>query len=63
VSNFKAVEVPLTAWRVTSTCWKFFLQLSMNGFLGQVGTKKYKEKKVAVLYGKIIVYRIACKMI
>jgi hypothetical protein len=62
VSNFKAVEVPPTAWRVTSTCWKFFLQLSMNGFLTAVeGPKNYKEKKVAVLYGKIIVYRIACK--
>jgi len=62
VSNFKAVEVPLTAWRVTSTCWKFFLQLSMNGFLrAGEGLKKYKEKKVAVLYRKIIVYRITCK--
>jgi hypothetical protein len=62
VSNFKAVEVPLTAWRVTSTCWKFFLQLSMYGFLrAGEGLKNYKEKKVAVLSGKIIVYRIACK--
>jgi hypothetical protein len=45
VSNFKPVEVPLTAWRVTSTCWKFFLQLSMNGFLRAGGDQKIQRKE------------------
>jgi hypothetical protein len=53
VSNFKAVEVPLTAWRATSTCWKFFLQLSMNGFLRAVeGPKNTKKRKLQCFTGR-----------
>jgi hypothetical protein len=44
-------QVPLTAWRVTFTCWEFLLRaVHEMGFLrAGEGPKKYKENKVAVL--------------
>jgi hypothetical protein len=52
VGNFQVVEVPLIARRITSTCLKLLLQaVHETGFLrAGEGPKKYKEKKVAMLY-------------
>jgi hypothetical protein len=46
------VKVPLTAWIVTSTCWKFLLLIVREtGFLtASEGPKNTKKKKDAALH-------------
>ncbi len=52
MGNFQVVEVPLTAWTVTFTCWKFLLQIVMKQvFLGQVKDQKVQRKKVTLVSG------------
>jgi hypothetical protein len=48
--NLQVVEVPLTAWTLTFTCWKFLLQIVMKQvFSGQVKDQKVQRKKVTLL--------------
>jgi hypothetical protein len=51
--NLQVVEVPLTAWTLTFTCWKFLLQIVMKQvFSGQVKDQKVQRKKVTLLSGR-----------